>query len=77
MEDLKPCPFCGYKTNRSPMIIKEKDYDANIWDNEEKVRKGEVWFHLICVKCKAKTGEESNVEKAIKNWNTRSDKATE
>lgn len=71
MTELKPCPFCGYKTNRSPMMIKEKDYDANIFDNEEKCRKAEVWFHLVCLRCKSKTDEYSSEEKVIEAWNRR------
>jgi len=66
--NVKPCPFCGY-TN--PFLVKEKDYDANIHDSEEKVRKAEVWFHVVCLKCKVKTQEESNRERAIARWEQR------
>ena len=72
MNELKKCPFCGYKTTKSPFIIKEKDYDVNIFDDVEKARQAEVWFHVVCLKCKARSGEKSSIDKAVEVWNTRS-----
>ena len=64
----KECPFCG---GDQMFLIKEKDYDANINDPLEKAKKGTVWFHVVCLKCKAKTSEQSNESKAIDAWNRR------
>ena len=68
--ELKPCPFCGY---HKILLIKEKDYDTNIHDPLEKARLAEVWYHCVCLKCKASSGEHSNKEKTIESWNKRSE----
>ena len=66
--EAKTCPFCGFD---QILLIKEKDYDDNINDPDEKAKKGNVWFHCVCLKCKSQTGEASNEQKAIEKLNTR------
>ena len=70
LKEEKPCPFCGY---HKLLLVKEKDYDTNIPDLAEKCKQATVWFHVVCMKCKARSREESNKERAIAAWNTRNE----
>ncbi len=71
--EMKSCPFCSYKGPNSPFMVKGKDYDCNIRDEEEQCHKAYVWFHITCLKCKSKSGEFSSPKQAIEAWNRRVD----
>ena len=64
----KPCPFCGHN---KLLLVKEKDYNVNIVDLAEKCKQANVWFHVVCMKCKVMSREESSKERAIEVWNMR------
>lgn len=67
-EKIRECPFCGYKGIHSPIMIVEKEEAPS---REKGFNFSTTWRHLVCLKCKSKTGEYKTEEEAIAAWNRR------
>ena len=66
MAELKSCPFCG--SDRIQFIV--HGY-FQPWDNERM----RLWYHCSCYDCGCAMdeGDCTNMEKAIKVWNRRTE----
>ena len=73
MDELKPCPFCGYTAtlekikHKLPKTISKIDCKPI---GEDKYR---INFIVQCQYCRAQTEEQWFKEQAIKAWNRRTE----
>ena len=67
MSELKPCPFCGHKANKSDTWFPKK----TPFDNPQR-----AYYTIKCCKCRAEM-KGKNWTNLVKAWNRRANDGTD